>query len=261
MATPTTGLSPNNEQLHEQLVDALNALFGVHPGFRPTHAKGVICEGTFTPSAKAASLSRAKHFLDETTPLTVRFSNFTGIPNIPDTDPNASPRGMGIKFHVGGGPDSDIVAHSFNGFPVGTAEEFLEFLRALGNSGPDAAKPTPIEKFLSTRPRATAFAMTPKPAPASFASQSFFAVNAFRFIDAQGTSRHARYQIHPVDGDVHLRRRWYQIGELLVDESPNAFAKRPQNLKLWRNSPKRAITQRDIPLHGRMTGPAELGCC
>jgi catalase len=234
MATPTTGLSPNNEQLHEQLVDALYALFGVHPGFRPTHAKGVICEGTFTPSAKAASLSRAKHFLDEMTPLTVRFSNFTGIPNIPDTDPNASPRGMGIKFHVGGGPDSDIVAHSFNGFPVGTAEEFLEFLRALGNSGPDAAKPTPIEKFLSTRPRATAFAMTPKPAPASFASQSFFAVNAFRFIDAQGTSRHARYQIHPVDGDVHLSdaEMASKSANYLFDEIAERLAKRPAKLKL-----------------------------
>ncbi len=147
MATPSAGMSGKNE-LYGKLVDALNALFGVHPGFRATHAKGVICEGTFTPNAAAASLCRAPHLAGGTTPVTVRFSDFTGIPNIPDTDPNASPRGMGIKFHVAGGPDTDIVAHSFNGFPVGTAEEFLDFLEALGKSGPDAPKPTPIEVFL-----------------------------------------------------------------------------------------------------------------
>ena len=28
----------------------------------------------------------------------VRFSNFTGLPDIPDFSPNASPRGMAVKF-------------------------------------------------------------------------------------------------------------------------------------------------------------------
>jgi catalase len=234
MATPSSGLNPNKEQLYEQLVDALNALFGMHPGFRAAHAKGVICTGTFTPSAAAASLSRAKHFQGEPTPVTVRFSNSTGIPDIPDTDPNASPRGMGIKFHVAGGPDTDIVAHSFNGFPVGTAEEFLEFLLAVGSSGPDAAKPTPIEKFLSTRPRAMVFATSPKPAPASFATQSYFAANAFRFIDGHANSIFARYQIRPLEGEAHLSdaETAAQPANYLFDEIGERLAKGPAKLKL-----------------------------
>ena len=40
--------------LAEQIVDGLNVLFGKHPGFRAFHAKGIVCEGEFAPSASAA---------------------------------------------------------------------------------------------------------------------------------------------------------------------------------------------------------------
>ncbi len=33
--------------LYEQVIDALKAIFGSHPGYRPVDTKGVICEGTF----------------------------------------------------------------------------------------------------------------------------------------------------------------------------------------------------------------------
>jgi catalase len=235
MATPSTGLTGQNEQLYGKLVDALNALFGIHPGFRATHAKGVICEGTFTPNVAAASLSRGPHFQGVATRMTVRFSDFTGIPTIPDTDPNANPRGMGMKFHTANGTDTDVVAHSFNGFPVGTAEEFLEFLLAVGHSGPDSPKPSPIEVFLNTRPRAMKFVTAPKPAPASFASQSYFSVNALRFTNADGKSRFARYQIHPVEGEVHLNdaETAAKSPNYLFDELAGRLAKAPAKLKLF----------------------------
>ena len=34
---------------------------GVHPGFRPAHARGAMFAGTFTPSPGAADLTRAPH--------------------------------------------------------------------------------------------------------------------------------------------------------------------------------------------------------
>jgi len=196
MATPAT--SNPQQQLFESAVDALNALFGSHPGFRAVHAKGVLCEGTFTPSTDAASLSRAPHF-QTTVPVTVRFSDFTGIPNIPDTDPNANPRGLAIRFHLPNGSDADIVAHSFNGFPVGNVEEFVGFLHAVAATKPDSPTPTPIEVFLSTRPNALKFAMgtMSMPVPTSFSALSYFAINAFKFTNSDGVMRHARYQIHP----------------------------------------------------------------
>lgn len=195
--------SDEKQDLSEQLVDALNALFGVHHGFRATHAKGVVCEGVFAPAPNASSLSRAPHF-QESVKATVRFSDTSGIPNVPDNDPLASPHGCAIRFHLPQGGNADIVAHSYNGFPVGTPEEFLTFLHALAASGPEAPKPTPIETFFGSHPRAAQFAMAPTPPPISFATESYFGVNAFRFTNGQGESRYGRYQIRPVAGEADL---------------------------------------------------------
>jgi catalase len=203
MASPSQTPSLEKQKLYEALVDAINAIFGVHPGYRAVHAKGLVCEGAFTASNAAASLSRAPHFTGEPVPMLARFSDNTGIPDIPDTDPNTSPRGFALKFQLPGGAATDIVAHSTNGFPVGTAEEFLQLLQAIAASGPDVPHPSPIEKFLSTRPAAMVF-VQPRPAPKSFATLSFFSVNAVRFINANGVARYGRYQIHPVAGEAHL---------------------------------------------------------
>jgi catalase len=45
-----------------QIVDAMRALAGPHLGFRPVHAKGLVCSGTFRASADAAGITRASHF-------------------------------------------------------------------------------------------------------------------------------------------------------------------------------------------------------
>src|SRR5262245_41071947 len=50
MATSSSATSTQKQELYEQIVDALNAVFGIHPGYRAVHAKGVVCEGTFTPT-------------------------------------------------------------------------------------------------------------------------------------------------------------------------------------------------------------------
>ena len=142
MTSSASRLSPEKRLVYEQLVDALQALFGVHPGYRAVHAKGIVCEGTFSPAPTAASVSRAPHLQNVSVPTTVRFSDFAGVPTVSDGDPLASPRGMAIKFHLPGGIDTDIVAQSYDGFPVRTAEEFLVFVRALATSGPEVMNST-----------------------------------------------------------------------------------------------------------------------
>ena len=189
--------------LSNDLLQQLETLFGAHPGFRPAHAKGVLLSGTFTPSAEAASLTRAPHLSRASTPVTVRFSNTTGVPMIPDNDPNAGPRGLAIRFHLAERVHTDIVSHSVDGFPVRTGQEFLEFLRAVAaSSDPSkpAASPSPIEIFLGSHPSALAFVQTPKPAPASFAKESYFGVTAMRFINADGVARYGRFRILPDAG-------------------------------------------------------------
>src|SRR5437763_35984 len=157
-----------NLALAEKLLDALDALSGLHPGSRPAHAKGLMCSGTFAPAPEAAQLTRAPHANRPATPVTVRYSNSTGVPTIPDNDPARSgPRGIAIRFHLADHVHTDIVAHSANGFPVGTGAEFLEFLRATAAFR--AGQTAPLGAFLATHPRAKQFVEAPKPIPTSFA--------------------------------------------------------------------------------------------
>jgi catalase len=177
---------------------------GEHPGFRPAHAKGVMLAGVFRPSMEVASLTRAPHTQRET-PVTARFSDFAGIPNIPDNSPEgAGPRGFALRFHLDEHAHTDIVAHSTDNFPVRTAEELIEFLNAVAASGPDQPHPNAIEQYLGSHPAALVFVQAPKPIPTSFAHESFFAVSAFKFTNAAGTSQFGRYRILPDAGNEYL---------------------------------------------------------
>jgi catalase len=181
----------------ERAIKAFDNLNGSQPGFRPAHAKGILLTGTFTPSAAAHSLTRAPHIERSSTPVSVRFSDFAGIPNVPDNNRNASPRGMAIRFHLAEHKHTDIIAHSVDGFPARTAEEFAELLEAIYASGAATTKPLPIEQFLGTHPAALKFEQTPKPFPTSFATESYFGVSAYRFTNNAGVSQYGRYRIRP----------------------------------------------------------------
>jgi catalase len=191
----------------EQLVDALTKVaHGPYKGYRANHAKGIMVSGTFTPAAGAASLSKAPHLQKASIPVLVRFSDATGVPAIPDASADANPHGVAIRFQLADGAYTDIVSISINGFVAATPEEFLEFLNAVAASGPDAPKPTPVEKFLGTHPAALKFVTTPTPAPVSFATLAFYGVNAFSFTNAKGKTRYGRYRITPVAGEHALTK-------------------------------------------------------
>ena len=44
--------------LSNDIIQTFDSIFGLHPGFRPAHAKGIMLSGKFTPTRDAASLSR-----------------------------------------------------------------------------------------------------------------------------------------------------------------------------------------------------------
>ena len=50
-------------ELGERLIDAVTAISGSHPGYRAVHARGTCATGTFTATAAAAPLSRARALL------------------------------------------------------------------------------------------------------------------------------------------------------------------------------------------------------
>lgn len=218
----------------EQAVDALAGVHGTPPGVRVNLAKGVIVERTFTPSAPAASVSEAAHFQKQKNPIpvTIRFSDAGGAPDVPDTA--AMPRGMAVKFALPDGTKTDLVLLSYNGFPAATAEGFRDFLLAISASGPDAPKPTPFEKFLAANPAAKAFVEAPNPQPESFASQAYFGINAFKFTNATGATTFGRYQMLPVGGaKVLTKEQLAKMGpDYLVDEIGERVRRGPAKLTL-----------------------------
>jgi catalase len=137
--------------------------------------------------------------------VTVRFSDFAGIPTVADNDPqSAGPRGFAVRFHLAEHSHTDIIGHSVDNFPAPTVEELLEFLNAVIATDPNGPHPNAIEQFLGAHPAALRFVQIPKPIPTSFARESFFAVSAFKFTNPEGATRYGRYRILPVAGNDYL---------------------------------------------------------
>ena len=223
----------NQKASPAELVDALHTAFGNHHS-RAVHAKGIILEGVFTPDKGAAALTKAPHLQSESSKVVVRFSDFTGIPDIPDNVAGANPRGFAIKFTMPNGLTTDIVAHSFNGFPTVNSDQFRELLLAIGSSGSDAAKPTQLDQFLSTHPVAKTF-LTTQHNPASYATISYFGVNAFKFTSKQGASHFIRYRFIPEKGERLLTSEQMakETADYLQDEITAHIAKAPVRFKMY----------------------------
>lgn len=209
-----------------QLVEALHTAFGNNHS-RAVHAKGIILEGTFTPDPAASSLTIATHLQHTVSKVILRFSDFTGIPTIPDNSESANPRGLSVRFILPDGEMTDIVGHSFNGFPTKTSDEFRELLLAIGASGSQAPKPNALDLFLNTHPIAKTFLTTQK-SPESFSSISYFGVNSFKFTNSQGHSHFIRYQFLPLEGERLLNSAQLkgQDKNYLMDEITSRVAKK-----------------------------------
>jgi catalase len=220
----------DNAPVPTQIVDLANKVDGVHPGYRAFHAKGVVVEGTFKGSTEAARLSSATIFSGRTIPVTARFSDGSGMPSVPDGSP-AMPRGVAVKYHVPGGPDTDMVTNSFKFFPVGTGEEFRDLLQAIVASPPDAPHPTKLEQFFGSHPNAPK-AIGSLPIPDSFADEEYHGIDAFIFVSKSGKKQAVRYVITP---------------EKLVHISPEEAAKRSSDY-LFEDLSKR-IAQKPLVFH------------
>jgi catalase len=213
--------------LDVQFVDAFNARYGVHPGYRSNHAKGVLVRGNFKPTPAAATLSVSPIFAGATVPVTVRFSDGGGLPHIPDTSPDANPHGMSIKFQLPDGEESDIVAISLRIFTVATPEDFLQQQLAAATNKPGEPPSPQFMAFLKSHPTVLK-AVATLTIPASFAEENYFGVNAFIFINSAGKRQPFRYFITP-EKVVHLSPEdaAKRPRDFLVDEIPKRIAKQP----------------------------------
>jgi catalase len=188
-----------------QIVTTMRMLAGPHPGFRPVHAKGLVCTGKFQASPDARRMSRAPHLQGQSVPAIIRLSNSAGDPAVHDGLANG--RSLSVKFQLPDGKSADILANSIEGFVARTPEELLEFLRAQ-LPDPSTGRPVSdaVQKFLATHPAAAAFVgrLMQKPVPASYVQSRYHAEHAFLFTAADGTSRFGRYHFVPEAGEAYL---------------------------------------------------------
>jgi catalase len=233
MLAAPAALAQDASSTAEQTIATMTKIFGDHPGKRSNHAKGVVVEGSFTPSAEARTLSKASVFSGAAVPVTVRFSDATGLPQIPDGAPEANPHGLSVKFKPADGAEMDIVTNSLKFFPVATGEEFRDLLVAITRSGPDAQKPTPVEQFMAAHPAAPKALGTAK-TPSSFGRQVYNGVNAFVLVDAAGKRTPFRYRIVPVAGEEILSADDAKAkgSNYLVEEMPAHLAKEPVSFRV-----------------------------
>jgi catalase len=223
-----------DKDLAQQIFDTMVQLPGNKPGHRLVHAKGIVCQGTFVPSKHAAAISRAAHFNGATVPVIIRFSDDAPDPGIADASPDSQPIGMAIRFEPSGGKETDIVAFSHNGFPVGTGEDFLSLQKAIVSTDPRKPHPWPVEVFLSTRPRALKFVQDPKPTPVSFATEAFFGNNAWVFVNQKGVKQVGRYQILPVAGQHYVSEAEgkTKTPDFLIEELKTHLAQESMSFRL-----------------------------
>jgi catalase len=223
-----------SKDLSQEIYDTMMQVRGAKPGNRPVHAKGIVCEGTFAATPVAGTLSRAAHFQGKPVPVTIRFSDDAPDPSIPDNSPNASPRGIAIRFMLPGGDRTDIVAISHNGFIVGSGEEFLAPEKAIVATDPSKPHPWAIEQFLGAHPRALKFVQDPNPTPESFATVAFYSNNAFVLVNKKGVKQAVRYQIIPIAGSHYLNDADAKAksADFLFDELRTRLAKEPAKFRL-----------------------------
>ncbi|EXJ82476.1 catalase [Capronia epimyces CBS 606.96] len=244
-------MSGPQDNLSKELVDEMQAIFGKHPGYRTTHAKGLLVEGTFTPTQHAQTLSTAAHFNQASTPVVARFSVGGGIPHIPDVDNNATPKGIAIRFHTGHDTHTDLISHSFNGFATRNGEDFLTFLQLLQavnvaefllkqakEKGGDYSKEqenynkaqAAFGAFLATHPSAAKFVTSPKPNPFNYGTITYYEPNTHVLTNKEGKVTNVRYRLDPADGD-HLYTDPEQLKKLpasyLEDDLQQRFPSKP----------------------------------
>jgi catalase len=216
----------------EQAIEAIDERFGEHPRHRALHAKGSLYSGSFTAAPAAARLTRAAHMQGDPVRATVRFSNGAGEPKVPDYRPDV--RGLAVSLHLPDGTRTDISAQTAPRFPFPDVDSFVEFVRL---TKPGLTSVLRLAPFLARRPRALGALRANLPAlapPASFASRAYYAIHAFKWLDAEGGERYVRYTWRPTIDlpDPGLRKAREKGRDYLTGELASRLASGPVRFEL-----------------------------
>ena len=111
------------------VVAAIEGAFGVTPGERRNHIKGVCAVGEFVGNKEATAYSRSTLFSGKPVPVIARFSLGGGNPKAPDTA--KSVRGMALQFKLPGGQLHQMAMLNTPIFGAASPQTFLDLMQAL----------------------------------------------------------------------------------------------------------------------------------
>jgi catalase len=181
-----------------RIIDTFEYVNGVHPGFRRNHAKGVCVTGYFESNGQGEAVSKALVFRPGRTDIVGRFALAGGKPYADDTPQTV--RSLAILFKQPDGEEWRTAMVNIPVFVVRTPQAFNEFNVA---SSPDPATgkniPGAMNAFLANHPEtAAALKMIGQhPFSSGFGDSPYYALNAFRFVNAQGESTPVRWYVTP----------------------------------------------------------------
>ncbi|MDO6416390.1 catalase family peroxidase [Sphingomonas sp. BIUV-7] len=200
------------------VADVLQAANGkVYPGFRRAHAKGLCVSGHFDANGAGAVLSRAALFQRGSYPVIGRASTGGGDPISADGRPVF--HALGLRFALPQGEEWRMAIDHTPIFVVSNPADFVA-LQQASIPDPKTGKPDPakIGPFVASHPETAAFLayMKTAPLPSSFANGPYYSINAFRFLDAAGTSRAVRWQFEP-------EAPFTELDKATLDKRPKDF--------------------------------------
>ncbi len=182
----------------QRMVSALQSNSGLYPGYRRNHAKGVCVAGYFEGNGAASTYSTASVFENVRTPVIGRFSIPGGNPYAPD---GSTPvRSLALRFNLPNGQQWRTAMINPPVFIVSNPDAFNQ-LTVATHPDPATGKPDPARAgaFFASHPETAAFltwAKAAKPS-ASFATDSYYALNAFYLVDAHGQRQAVRWHVVP----------------------------------------------------------------
>lgn len=183
----------------ETMINTFEQINGSHPGFRRNHAKGICVSGYFESNGRGEDLSKAVVFRSGRVPVIGRFALAGGQPYVADAVNTV--RSMALLFKLPDGEEWRTGMNNIPVFVVNSAQGFYEQMLAMAPD-PSTGKPDPakVSAFMAKHPEfARAIQLIrSQPVSSGFANSTYNGLNAFRFVNAQGTVTAVRWAMVPV---------------------------------------------------------------
>jgi len=187
-------------------IDGFHTVFGLHPGFRRNHAKGVAVTGFFDSNGRAGELSSAAVFGAGRTPIVGRFSLTGGNPAVPDT--LSAARGLALAFGLPGADQWRTATLNLPVFPDNSPQGFYDRLLA-SKVDPETGKPDPeaVARFQAAHPETVAAMaiINEHPATPGFADSTFSSLTTFYLVTSDGVRTPVRWSFVPEQAALPAR--------------------------------------------------------